>query len=62
MKKNNLYPENLLPKDILYKASLVGNEYAWKQIDVKKVIFAAEELNLATLGGQSQFRLPRWDL
>ena len=35
-----------------------GNEYAWQQNDVKETILEAKKLNLATIGGQPQFRIP----
>ena len=51
-------PEQLLPARILAKASLCGNEYAWRIDDVEDTIRAAHSSNLATIGGQIQFRLP----
>ena len=53
-----LLPEQLLPAIILAKASLSGNEYAWRIHDVEDAIRAAYSTNLATIGGQIQFRLP----
>ena len=50
--------EQLLPADILVRATLVGNEYSWAVDDVPKVIEAARLANLASIGGQLQFRLP----
>jgi hypothetical protein len=51
-------PETKLPSDLLERASLRGNEYAWPIEDIPAVIDAAEKANLASLGGQLQFRLP----
>jgi hypothetical protein len=53
---NNL-AERHLPKDILDRASLRGNEYAWAVSDIPLVVQAAREANLINLGGQLQFRL-----
>src|SRR5262249_41107323 len=50
--------ENLLPRGILAKASLRGKEYPWQFGDVEEVVGAARVSNLATLGGQAQFRVP----
>lgn len=50
-------PEQL-PAEILAKASVASNEYAWRIEDVESTIEAARLVNLATLGGQVQFRLP----
>lgn len=47
-----------LPLDVLQHASLRGNEYAWPIEDIPKVIEAARQANLASIGGQLQFRLP----
>jgi len=47
-----------LPQEILRRASLRGNEYAWPIEDIPKVIEAARQANLASIGGQLQFRLP----
>jgi hypothetical protein len=47
-----------LPHDVLQRASLRGNEYAWPIEDIPKVIEAARQANLASIGGQLQFRLP----
>jgi hypothetical protein len=51
-------PEQLLPAEILAKASLAGKEYAWRLSDIPDVIDAAERANLVSVGGQLQFRLP----
>ena len=51
--------EDLLPIDIRERASVDGNEYAWRMEDVKAAILAAKPLSLATLGGQTQYRLPQ---
>jgi hypothetical protein len=50
--------ESRLPLDVLQRASLRGNEYAWPIEDISKVIEAARQANLASIGGQLQFRLP----
>jgi len=47
-----------LPPEILRRASLRGNEYAWPIEDIPKVIESARQSNLASIGGQLQFRLP----
>lgn len=51
--------ENLLPSEILSRATLQGNEYAWLLEDIPKVIAAARDSNLASVGGQLQFRFPK---
>jgi hypothetical protein len=48
-----------LPPEILQRASLAGNEYAWRIRDIPDVIAAARGANLISIGGQLQFRLPR---
>ena len=50
--------EEMLPADLLARASLSGNEYAWPLDDILEVIEAARKANLVNLGGQLQFRLP----
>jgi hypothetical protein len=50
--------ENLLPPAVLGKASVRGDEYAWRLSDLEEVIKAAQVCNLATVGGQAQFRVP----
>lgn len=47
-----------LPKSLLERASLEGNEYAWPIADIPKVIEAAKNANLINIGGQLQFRVP----
>jgi hypothetical protein len=47
-----------LPRDILDRGSLAGNEYAWRIRDIPDVIAAARAANLISIGGQLQFRLP----
>lgn len=49
---------NLLPREILAKASLRGNEYAWGLADVEEAVAAAQNCGLVTVGGQAQFRVP----
>jgi hypothetical protein len=51
-------PEHALPLEILERASLKGNEYAWRIQDIPDVIEAARLSNLINIGGQLQFRLP----
>ncbi|HEY1614687.1 MAG TPA: hypothetical protein VGF97_13450 [Rhizomicrobium sp.] len=48
----------VLPPDLLARASLVGNEYAWAISDIPGVIEATRAANLVSVGGQLQFRLP----
>ncbi|HRE45667.1 MAG TPA: hypothetical protein PKY87_17075 [Terricaulis sp.] len=48
----------LLPADLLARASLRGNEHAWPVDDIPDVIDAARKANLVSIGGQLQFRLP----
>jgi len=50
--------ELLLPAPILAKATVHSNEYAWPFDSVEEVIAAAQAAELATLGGQAQFRMP----
>ena len=47
-----------LPAEILALGSLDRSEWAWRLSDVQTAIAAAREHNLATLGGQVQFRCP----
>jgi hypothetical protein len=47
-----------LPHHILARSSLRGNEYAWPLEEIPNVIEAARLSNLASIGGQLQFRLP----
>ena len=47
-----------LPAELLSRASLRGNEYAWPLADIPAVIEAARATNLLNVGGQLQFRLP----
>jgi hypothetical protein len=48
--------ESRLPADILARADLRHNEYAWRVEDLPAVIEAAKTLNLLNLGGQLQLR------
>jgi hypothetical protein len=50
--------EARLPAEILAKASLRGDEYAWRADDIPLVIDAAREASLVNIGGQLQFRGP----
>jgi hypothetical protein len=47
----------MLPADLLARATLRGNEYAWPVDDIPQVIEAAQKANLVSIGGQLQFRL-----
>ena len=58
MKDSLLEPESRLPADILQRATLRGNEYAWKRADLSMLFAAAETAGIANLGGQVQFRVP----
>ena len=51
-------PEEQIPDSLRRRASLRGGEYAWPVEDIPNVIEAARLANLASLGGQLQFRLP----
>lgn len=51
-------PELALPPELLNRASLAGNEYAWRIEDIPAVIEAARRAGLINIGGQLQFRLP----
>ena len=50
--------ERSLPRGLLGRASLAGNEYAWRVEHIPEVIEAARQAGLVNLGGQLQFRLP----
>ena len=50
--------ESQLPPEILARASLRDNEYAWPISDIPDVIEAARQSNLVNIGGQLQFRMP----
>jgi len=50
--------EHRLSPAILAKATLAGNEYAWRAEDVEAAIEDARRRGLANCGGQAQFRLP----
>ncbi|ESQ85638.1 hypothetical protein AEAC466_00255 [Asticcacaulis sp. AC466] len=50
--------ESRLPADILAKADLRHNEYAWRVDDLPDVIAAARALGLRNIGGQLQIRTP----
>jgi hypothetical protein len=52
--------EARLPPEILAKASLRGDEYAWRVDDIPLVIDAAREAGLVNIGGQLQFRGPEF--
>jgi len=47
-----------LPRDFLRRAVVRCTECAWPIADIPKVIDAARQANLASVGGQLQFRLP----
>jgi hypothetical protein len=48
--------EGALPPDIISRASLRGNEYAWPVETIPEVIEAARPNALVNIGGQLQFR------
>ena len=50
--------ELYLPEELLQKADLRGNEYAWPIDLIPEVIAAAQKANLLNAGGQLQFRFP----
>ncbi len=50
--------EQLLPREILDRATLRENEYSWPVSDIPSVIDAARFSNLVSIGGQLQFRMP----
>lgn len=47
-----------LPRNLLDKAIISGNEYGWRQYDLLDVIEAARQIPMAVLGGQVQYILP----
>jgi hypothetical protein len=47
-----------MPKYLLDRATLRGNEYAWGIGDIPEVIEAARQADLVSIGGQLQFRFP----
>jgi len=51
-------PKLYLPKEILQKSDLKGNEHAWRIADIPAVIEAARAAGLVNVGGQLQFRIP----
>jgi FAD/FMN-containing dehydrogenase len=51
-------PEGALPPDLLARATLRGNEYAWPVAAIPEVIEQAKGHNLVSVGGQLQFRFP----
>jgi hypothetical protein len=58
MKDSPLEAESRLPAAILKRATLRGNEYAWRRADLPTLFIAAESAGIASLGGQVQFRAP----
>lgn len=48
--------ESAFPPDLLARASLRGNEYAWPVEVIPEVIEQAKDRNLISIGGQLQFR------
>ena len=50
--------ESRLPMEILAKADLRHDEYAWRIADLPEVIEAARALGLRNIGGQLQIRTP----
>ena len=51
-------PEQLLPRDLLERSSLLGKEYAWRTSDIPAVIDAAEAAGLVSIGGHLMFHVP----
>lgn len=49
---------NMLPPEILTKATLRGKEYAWTLDEMDSVVETARSMGFASVGGQLQFRLP----
>lgn len=47
---------SFLPPDLIGRASLRGQEYAWVPDDIPALIEAAHKANLVNIGGQLQFR------
>jgi len=47
-----------MPSDLMEKADLRGDEYAWPLPAFPAALAAAQTAGLACLGGQFQFRLP----
>jgi len=45
----------ILPKEIVNKIVMSGNEYGWRLADIPNVIQSCNKLNLALLGGQIRF-------
>ena len=52
--------EPRLPSEILAKASVRSDEYAWRVDDIPSVIDAARQAGLVNIGGQLQFRGPEF--
>lgn len=52
------FPDSLLPRDLIERSTLRGNERAWPIGDIPKVIEAARLADLISIGGQLQFRIP----
>jgi hypothetical protein len=50
--------EELLPAELISRASSQGEEYAWLIDDIPAVIEAGRSANLVSIGGQLQFRFP----
>lgn len=55
--RRRIFAESLLPPEVLARATLRGNEYAWPIDQIPLVVAAAERASLVNLGGQLQFRL-----
>jgi hypothetical protein len=47
-----------LPQQLLVRASIRGQEYAWSPSDIPEVIEAARKAGFVNVGGQLQFRIP----
>lgn len=50
--------EASLPDELLRRASVRGNEYAWRISDIPDVIEATKRAGMISIGGQLQFRFP----
>lgn len=51
-------PEEALPEELLRRASIRDQEYAWRIADIPEVIEAAKLTGMISIGGLLQFRFP----
>ncbi|HTK84681.1 MAG TPA: hypothetical protein VL625_06300 [Patescibacteria group bacterium] len=51
-------PEEYLPKNIIKRARLSGDDHAWRIKDIPDVIEAARVAGVLNIGGQLQFIIP----